>query len=128
MTKLTIFYDGRCPLCVMEMSKLSLHDHDRALKLVDIQQPEIESYPSIDPLKASQILHAIDDQQTLLLGLDVTYRAWTLVGKGWIYAPLRWPGIRLFADSIYIRFARNRYRWSKWLTGKSYCDNGQCSR
>jgi predicted DCC family thiol-disulfide oxidoreductase YuxK len=59
----------------MEMSKLSLHDQDRALKLVDIQQPEIENYPLIDPLKASQILHAIDDQQTLLLGLDVTYRA-----------------------------------------------------
>lgn len=51
-----------------------------------------------------------DAQNNLLLGLDVTYQAWKLVGKGWLYASLRLPNIRPFADWLYIKFANNRYQ------------------
>lgn len=127
MPKLTIFYDGQCPLCVKEMEKLKSYDNDSSLHLVNTHSEEFVNYPEIDPQEASRVLHAINDQNQLLLGLDVTYLAWKLVGKGWVYAPLRWPLVRPMADWAYLRFANNRYAVSKLLTGKSKCDNDQCS-
>ena len=128
MYQLTIFYDGFCPLCVKEMETLRRHDKDERIALVDIQTDAINDYPSIDVKEASRILHAIDQQGNLVLGLDATHQAWKLVGKGWLYAPLRWPGVRVIADWFYLRFANNRYLISKFFTGKSRCNNGQCSR
>lgn len=127
MTTLTIFYDGACPLCVREMQALKQHDKHNQIKLVDIHHPDFSHYPDIDAQQAATILHALDSQNHLSLGLDATYQAWALVGQGWRYAPLRWPGIKHLADWGYIQFARNRYTLSKWLTGKSRCDNDQCS-
>ncbi|RTZ17743.1 DUF393 domain-containing protein [Vibrio aquaticus] len=126
MTKLTIFYDGYCPLCVKEMEHLKHSDANNSIALVDIQTSIIEQYPMIDAKEASTILHALDEQGHLILGLDVTYQAWSLVGKGWLYAPLRWKLVKPFADKAYLHFAKNRYRWSRLLTGKSRCNNGQC--
>ncbi|MDA0128032.1 DUF393 domain-containing protein [Vibrio sp. MarTm2] len=128
MTQLTIFYDGTCPLCLKEMKALKQHDTQDLLSIVDLHSPDFAAYPHVDPVEASRILHAYDHNHNLLLGLDVTYRAWSLVGKGWLYAPLRWPLISPMADWAYIKFANNRYTVSKWLTGKSKCDSGQCSR
>ncbi|NOH78714.1 DUF393 domain-containing protein [Vibrio sp. RE86] len=126
MTQLTIFYDGYCPLCVKEMTYLKQRDHNDLIQTVDIHTSAFNQYPHIDPEEASTILHAINQDGDLLLGLDVTYQAWHLVGKGWLYAPLRWKLIKPLADIAYLHFARNRYRWSKLLTGKSRCDNNQC--
>ena len=128
MTKLTIFYDGTCPLCAKEMKALTKRDTHQHIRIVDIYSEAFSDYPQIDAAKANTILHALDDYGNLLLGLDVTYRAWHLVGKGWLYAPLRWPLIRPVADWLYLRFANNRYRISYWLTGTSRCGNDQCSR
>ena len=123
MTELTLFFDGYCPLCVKEMAHLRAADHHQRLLLVDIQQPDFaERYPHIDAAAASRILHAETASGELLLGLDVTYRAWSLVGRGFWFAPLRWPVIRWFADKAYLWFARNRYRISGWLIGQQRCN------
>lgn len=131
MFQLTIFYDGHCPLCVKEMTHLAVLDKGQKMKLVDIQQDGFsETYPSIDPKAAKNILHALDNDGKLLLGLDVTYLSWALVGKGFWIAPLRWPMIRWFADRAYLYFARNRYKISGWLTGQEKCEScsidGKC--
>lgn len=45
------------------------------------------------------------------------------MGVGWLYAPLRWPGIRIIADWGYLKFAKHRYTISYLLTGKKRtCD------
>ncbi|MFH4462968.1 thiol-disulfide oxidoreductase DCC family protein [Vibrio diabolicus] len=128
MTKLTIFYDGTCPRCAKEMHALKRRDVKQAIKIVDIYSDEFSDYPQIDAQKANTILHALNDNNELILGLDVTHRAWQLVGRGWLYAPLRWPLLKPIADWLYLRFANNRYRVSYWLTGSSRCNSGQCSR
>ncbi|MEE3190284.1 MAG: DUF393 domain-containing protein, partial [Pseudomonadota bacterium] len=111
MSELTLYYDGYCPLCVREMDHLRKADQAGRLTLVDIQQEVFtERYPHIDPQAASTILHADTADGELLLGLDVTYRAWSLVGRGFWIAPLRWPVVRWFADKAYLWFARNRYK------------------
>lgn len=124
--KLTVFYDGFCPLCVREMKHLAELDTEHNLLMVDIQEEGFtDQYPDINPQAASDILHAKLPGGRIILGLDVTYKAWQIVGRGYWIAPLRWPVIRWFADKAYLWFARNRYKISGWLTGQQRCE--QCS-
>lgn len=122
MVLLTVFYDGTCPLCAKEMAALSKKDSNKKIKTVDIFSDEMVDYPEIDIAKANTILHAIDQDRKLLLGLDGVHRAWSIVGKGWLYAPLRWQFIKPIADKLYLVFAAHRYRFSFLLTGRSRCD------
>ncbi|GGK23538.1 thiol-disulfide oxidoreductase DCC family protein [Aliivibrio fischeri] len=128
MYQLTVFYDGTCPLCAKEMRALKKQDKNNVIKTIDIYSEAFSEYPNIDPKAANTVLHALNQKGELILGLDVTYLAWKLVGKGWFYAPLRWPGIKMIADWCYLHFAKNRYRVSYWLTGVSRCNKTSCSK
>ena len=123
--RLTIFYDSFCPLCVKEMLALGKRDRQGKLQFEDINATDFEErFPAINRAAANRVLHAIDQQDTLLLGLDVTAEAWHLVGNP-IYRVLRWPFIKPIADKCYIAFANNRYRISYWLTGEARCERCQ---
>jgi predicted DCC family thiol-disulfide oxidoreductase YuxK len=118
-TQLTVFYDGYCPLCLTEMNHLKKLNTEAKLYFVDIQEPSfVDVYPHLNWSALNARIHAQLPDGSLISGLDVTYLAWKLVGKGWVYAPLRWPVIRWFADLAYLVFARHRYTLSFWLTGK----------
>ncbi|MGX5913789.1 thiol-disulfide oxidoreductase DCC family protein [Aliidiomarina sp. Khilg15.8] len=120
---LTIFYDGGCPLCRNEMRHLEARDEQNQIAFVDIHQPGFSAqHPEVDKEQANRILQGRSADGTMLYGLDVTHRAWSLAGKGWLTAPLRWPLIRWFADKVYLFFARNRNGISRLLTGQSRCD------
>lgn len=120
--ELTIFYDGSCPLCVHEMRKLYRLNQSDKLAFVDIQSPGMaEQYPELDVQAARDMLHGQRPDGTWLYGLDVTHAAWSAVGRGWLTAPLRWPGIRRVADRFYLWFAPRRYTLSRLLTGSSRC-------
>ena len=85
-------------------------------------------FPQIDQQQADRILHGQTGEGDMLFGLDVTYRAWVLVGKRKWVAVLRWPLIKVFADIGYLFFARNRYTISRLLTGQSRCDSCNIDR
>lgn len=120
-----IFYDGHCPLCRTEMNHLRRYDQHQTLQMVDIQsQTFAHNYPHLDWDALNNRIHVQLDDGTMISGLDATYKVWEAVGKGWLYAPLRWRYIRPVADWLYIRFARNRYTISFLLTGKRRgCDD-----
>jgi len=121
--QLTIFYDGGCPLCVREMRHLKRLDKHQKMAFEDINAGDFnQRYPQVSFTRANQILHGMNADGEMLYGLDVTHAAWSLVGRGWLTAPLRWPLIRGLADKGYLFFARNRNSISKLLTGKSRCD------
>ncbi|AUI87547.1 redox protein [Vibrio azureus] len=128
MSKLTIFYDGTCPLCVKEMQSLLRRDREKQIVTIDINSDDFIHYPFIDRQQANTILHALTSQGELLLGLDAAHKAWQLVGRGWLYAPLRWKFVKPVADWFYLRFAQNRYKISFLLTGTYRCKDGICSR
>ena len=99
MAELKIFYDGGCPLCLSEMKHLMKLDQQQKIDLVDINQESFQAkYPNINREKADRILHGQLANGKILLGLDVTHKAWNLVGKGKWIAIIRWPIIRIFAD------------------------------
>ncbi|MCH8501057.1 MAG: DUF393 domain-containing protein [Aliidiomarina sp.] len=123
MSQLIIFYDGGCPLCVREMRHLKRLDSRQHMAFEDINADDFNvRYPQVSFQRANQILHGMNAKGDLLYGLDVTHAAWSLVGRGWLTAPLRWPIVRWFADKAYLLFARNRNGISKLLTGKRRCD------
>ncbi|WP_394131858.1 thiol-disulfide oxidoreductase DCC family protein [Shewanella maritima] len=124
---LTIFYDSACPLCSREMAQLKHHDRFNKILLEDLNAEDIsERYPMLDVERANTVLHGITEDGQWLLGLDVTARAWGLVGKHCWVKLLRLPLIKPIADKAYLSFAANRYQISYWLTGQKRCDNGQC--
>jgi len=58
-TKLTLFFDGHCPLCSAEMRQLSELDVGKRLILVDLHQADFDQqYPHIDKVQANKILQA----------------------------------------------------------------------
>jgi len=121
---LTLFYDGQCPLCLAEMRQLKAFNSHGHLEFVDVNSDDFSQvYPHIDKIQASRILHGQLDSGELLLGLDVTYRAWSLVGKHRWLAILRWPILKWVADMFYRIFARYRYQISYWLTGQARCNS-----
>lgn len=128
--KLTIFYDGQCPMCCLEMDKLVKRDKDNRIELVNIHNNEFLDYPDINKQEAMRVLHG-RYQGNLLLALDVTHRAWQLVGLGFWVAPLQWPVIKPMAHQIYLLVAKYRHPISSFLhrrfgLGKAHCDNGVC--
>ncbi|MBT0585878.1 thiol-disulfide oxidoreductase DCC family protein [Alteromonas oceanisediminis] len=124
----TVFYDGNCPLCMTEMKHLMKRNTQQKLIFVDINHPQFSTdHPGLSQRDLQAKIHGRWSHGEMLTGLDVTYTAWRLVGKGWLYAPLRWPVIRWFADWAYTVFARHRQRISTLLMGKSQCENGHCN-
>ncbi|TRN24677.1 thiol-disulfide oxidoreductase DCC family protein [Vibrio furnissii] len=126
MSQITIFFDGRCPLCFREMCALKQQDVHNCITLIDIHSPDMADYPAIDLEEAQRILLAYDAQGRLVRGLDTLHLAWSLVGKPWLYALTRWSLIRPLADRAYLWFARHRDTLSGWLTGQRRCPQGQC--
>lgn len=119
---LTIFYDGKCPLCAKEMSSLKSYDKNNEIQLEDVHQSGFsERFPEIDFNKAMQILHGYY-QGKIVYGLDVTCHAWRLVGKHRYLQILRWPLVKPVADQCYLLFAKHRNKLSK-LFVRSCDDN-----
>jgi predicted DCC family thiol-disulfide oxidoreductase YuxK len=128
---LTIFYDANCPLCAKEMDHLKKHDEDNIISLVDIHQYDFEKrYPTVKFSDAMKILHGYYQGQ-LLLGVEVTHRAWTLVGKGVWVAPLNWLVFKTLSHWVYLGVAKYRHPISAFL-GKIFgikvtnCSAGTC--
>ncbi len=104
----TLYYDGRCPLCMKEIAKLESLG-DPSLQLTDIHTVERDnSQPDRDTLLRQLHLRTADDR--LLTGLDANIAVWQHTRYGFLLRWLRWPGIRQLADALYDRWALWRYR------------------
>lgn len=120
-----IFFDGNCPLCFKEMRALKRHDQKNTIHLVDLHDSEaMLQFPEIDKARALRVLHGIDNDQ-LFLGLDVTVRAWSIVGKHRWLRMTRLPLIRLISDRFYLLFAKHRMKISA-IFFKTQCSTSIC--
>jgi predicted DCC family thiol-disulfide oxidoreductase YuxK len=114
------------------MQKLQRFDTLNQIKLVNLHQLDFPAlFPEINVDKAMTILHGYY-QNKLLLGLDVTHRAWTIVGKGLYVAPLQFPVIKPLAHMIYLLMAKFRHPISQFIyqhlgIGLNNCELGTCN-
>ncbi len=108
MSKDTLFYDGGCPLCTAEMSKLE------KLAGSEMQLVDIHSLPDDARLPPRQVmlerLHLRAANNAMLTGLDANVAAWQHTRIGFLWRWLRWPLVKPCADFVYNRWAARRYR------------------
>jgi predicted DCC family thiol-disulfide oxidoreductase YuxK len=124
-TQFTILVDGECPLCARESALLRRLDGGRErLQIVDISAPDFDPSQvggSLEALMAR--IHGVMPDGTLIEGVEVFRQAYAAVGRGWLLAWTRLPGLRVLADAGYEWFARNRLR----LTGRAdVCTTDPC--
>ncbi|MFL6658418.1 MAG: thiol-disulfide oxidoreductase DCC family protein [Massilia sp.] len=127
-TALTLYYDGKCPFCAVEMQRLRTWDRDGWLAFTDIAVPGFDPAhlnASMEQLNLQLYSQAADGQ--VLIGIDSMLAAYTLVGRGWMVWPLRVPVLRGALSILYQAFARNRYKLSALLGYKApACADGVC--
>lgn len=107
--KITLFYDGACPLCLWEITHLKEWDTNDAVQFVDLASAEVsENFPDLDIADAQAVLLAINHRGEALRGIDATLAVWQAVGKGRWVAPLSWRLTRPAAKAAYGVFAKHR--------------------
>lgn len=118
-----MFIDSQCPLCVAEVQMLQRHDKHKHLVFEDIHAPDFnDRYPQFNVHECYNTLHAIDDNGTVVKGLDATVLVWRTVDKHKWLGVLRWPVIKLVADCGYRMFARHRGFFSRLFLGTAKCE------
>ncbi len=111
--RLTVFYDGLCPLCNRTVIILSHFDVLGAVEFKDLQT-HAKDCRALDQIPEGELLkdlYAVDRQGRLFSGVDTYLRI--LSAMAWP-APVAWiiglPGFYLAAKAVYRRIADNRAR------------------
>ena len=113
---LTLFFDGACPLCSLEMDDLKSRNALNRLVFVDIAQPGFDPAPYGASLQAmGELIHGMCADGTLVIGAETIRLAYRAVGLGHLAAPTALPGLKPIFDAAYAVFARNRYGISRML-------------
>jgi predicted DCC family thiol-disulfide oxidoreductase YuxK len=106
-SRATLYYDGRCPLCMKEMARLDQLKSEE-LQLADIHELEDPSLPDKDTLLRN--LHLRTTNGEILIGVDANVAAWDFTPHGRWFQWLRWPLLRPVTDRVYRYWAEWRYR------------------
>ena len=109
--KLTIFFDGGCPLCKREVDFLNSRNQMGYLKFIDIDSSDFsfDKY-GITYKQAMERIHALNSDGSIIKDVEVFQVAYSLIGLGWIYAPTKLPIIDKFISLIYEVWARYRLK------------------
>ncbi len=111
---LTLFFDGACPVCNLEMDNLKACNAHGLLRFVDISVPCFDPAPLGVSLQAlNGLLHAQRPDGSLVVGVEVFRLAYGAVGLGRWAAPTQWRLVAPWIDQAYALFARNRYGLSR---------------
>ena len=107
--KITLLFDGACPLCQREVSFLRARDSHNKILFIDIDSPGYrpELFQDISYRKAMGRIHAITSSGEVLKDVRVFREAYRLVGLGWIYAPTTLPVLGNIVDQFY-------KLWTRW--------------
>lgn len=111
----TLFHDGHCPFCRVEVNWLGKHHHRERVKLVDIQDEHFcaDGYDThFDAMMGK--LHVLDNQGRWYIGMDASRALYAVLG----YRRLVWisclPVVSAVMDASYRFFARRRVRLGQW--------------
>lgn len=128
--KLTLFYDGSCPICSWEKNNLMRCDRLGLLGFIDIQSPEFDPVVyGVTKEVLMERMHGLTNDGRMIVGVEVLIESYRAVGWWWVYLPLSIVPSRL-ADLAYGWFADHRYELSRrfgYLFG-SVCEKNICRK
>lgn len=124
---LRILYDGRCPLCVHEISWLERRSKliGNPLEIIDIAQPNYNPSQNqgVTYEEAMKFMHVIRGNGDVVKGVDAFSVMYQAVGLGWVFWALKFPLVRSAANVVYTVWAKHRLR----ITGRSAKEMIRCS-
>ena len=110
--KLTIFFDGGCPLCKREVDFLQSRNKKGYLSFIDINTSDFSSdlKYGITYKQAMDRIHAMKSDGSVIKDIKVFQEAYSLIGLGWIYAPTKLLILDKFIEFIYGLWAKHRLK------------------
>ena len=128
-TKLTIFFDGECPLCKREVDFLQSRNKKKFLEFVDINSLDsnLELNYGITYKQAMERIHALKNDGSFIKDVEVFQEAYQLIGLGWIYAPTKLPIIDNLIELIYKLWAKNRLKITSRPSLEKLCAERGCN-
>ena len=111
MSRVTIFYDGACPLCTREIALMRRLDRRGRLSFEDVTDPEAPVSCPIDRQTLLARFHARLPNGEVVQGARAFTEAYGQVpGLGWAALLGRFAPTRSLLDRLYGRFLRLRPR------------------
>ncbi len=108
--KLTIFFDGGCPLCKREVVFLKSRNQKGYLTFIDINCSDfpLDLKYGISYKQAMDRIHALRSDGSVIKDIKVFQEAYSLIGLGWIYAPTKLSVLDKVIEFIYGLWAKYR--------------------
>ena len=126
--KLTIFFDGGCPLCKREVDFLQSRNQKGYLSFIDINTSDfyLDLKYGITYKQAMERIHALKSDGSVIKDIKVFQEAYTLIGLGWIYAPTKFPIFDKFIEFIYGIWAKYRIKFTFRPSIEKLCTEKGC--
>ena len=108
--KLTIFFDGGCPLCKREVDFLQSRNQKGYLRFIDINTSDfyLDLKYGISYKQAMERIHALKSDGSVIKDIKVFQEAYNLIDLGWIYTPTKIAVFDKFIEFIYGIWAKYR--------------------
>ena len=126
--KLTIFFDGGCPLCKREVDFLQSRNQKGYLSFIDINTSDFYLHLKygITYKQAMERIHALRSDGSVIKDIKVFQEAYTLIGLGWIYTPTKLPIFDKFIEFIYGIWAKYRLKLTFRPSIEKLCTEKGC--
>ncbi|OZA04932.1 MAG: hypothetical protein B7X95_08385 [Methylophilaceae bacterium 17-44-8] len=111
-SKLTIYYDGQCPLCLAEIHFLKHHNQKKLLDFVSLQALDSTDH-QINCELAFKTIHARLGEKKMITGPDVFFEAYKRTDLKVINLLFSFRLFRFFYAKFYLIFAKYRHNISK---------------
>ena len=128
IVKLTIFFDGGCPLCKREVDFLRSKNQKGYLNFIDINCYDfsLDLKYGITYKQAMDRIHALKSDGSVIKDIKVFQEAYSLIGLGWIYAPTKLPFLDKFFEIIYRLWAKYRLKITFRPSIEKLCAERDC--
>ena len=126
--KLTIFFDGGCPLCRREVDFLQSRNQKGNLGFIDINSSDfsLDLKYGITYKQAMERIHALKIDGSIIKDIKVFQEAYGLIGLGWIYAPTKLPILDKFIEFFYGLWAKYRLKITFRPSIEKLCSERGC--
>ena len=126
--KLTIFFDGGCPLCKREIYFLQSRNKKGYLSFIDINTSDfyLDLKYGITYKQAMERIHALKSDGSVIKDIKVFQEAYNLIDLGWIYAPTKIPIFDKFIEFVYRIWAKYRLKLTFRPSIEELCSKKGC--
>ena len=113
---LTVYFDGKCPICRREIDLMKKFNRKDDLRFIDFSDASFQSTdPDLNTCDFARVIHARWSDGTVITGVEVFREMWEAIGLGVLSRFSRLSPINGLLVKAYGWFAKNRL----WLTKRA---------